>query len=163
MDKTSVIHFLRIQEVQLENQLKALRQTISLIDGAEQAPTVNMPYSTPKATADANVEDTKAQEQKPAKPKNSLVGKKEMNGRKVRPVKLPKAYDPKLSYTRKLAYLISENGPQTSQELIKRVQALEPNEDKDKIARSVTITASAMYRKGLVQAERRGRAYVYSV
>lgn len=166
MDKSSVIHFLRIQEVQLENQLKALRQTVALIEGSQNpsytasSPSDTVVASPQEAPAPSNiapaVEENKG-------PKTKLVGKTELNGRKVRPVKMPKKYDPNLSYTRKLAYLLSTEGPQTSQSLIKLVEKNEPGEDKDKIARSVTITASAMFRKGLVNAKRKGRAYVYAI
>ncbi|MGB0167208.1 MAG: hypothetical protein ACPF8V_10185 [Luteibaculum sp.] len=170
MDKSSVVHFLRIQEVQLENQLKALRQTMALIEGNQNGYDSHVSLServepAKTATASAPVQAVQEEEKEaaPKGPKNKLVGKAEVNGRKVRPVKLPKSYDSNLSYTRKLAYLLAEKGPQTSQDLIKEVEKLEPSEDKDKIARSVTITASAMFRKGLVKAKRKGRAYLYSI
>ncbi len=164
MDKSSVIHFLRIQEIQLENQLKALRQTMALIEGSSVVPDYSGTASVdPAAVGEASA--PKEEEEKPASKvqKGALVGKKTLNGRKVRPVKVPKAYDKKMSFTKKLAFLLSTEGPQTSQNLIKLVEAREPGEDKTKIARSVTITASSMYRKGLVNARREGRAYVYSI
>ncbi len=174
MDKSSVIHFLRIQEVQLENQLKALRQTMALIEGSNgqvpehvSATVAKVAQAQPAATQEATAEAPAAVEEKkeaaPPKPKNKLVGKGMVNGRKVRDVKIPKEYTVNLSYTKKLAFLLKEFGPQTSQDLTDRVIKFEPKEDREKVETSVKITASAMFRKGLINAKRKGRAYVYSV
>ena len=169
MDQTTVIDYLRAQAQQLEDQLEALNRTIGLLQTlnsrnalpnmplpAVQVPTPEVEKA-PRNTAEKPVKAPKVVKNE-LRPAVSKVG-----GHKVRAVKMPTSYKPELSYTKKIVFLLKENGPLTSQELIEAIQKREPKTPLKKIDQSVKISASALYRKKLVNAERKGRAYVYSV
>jgi len=173
MNQNTVIDYLKVQAQQLEDQLEALNRTIGLLqtlNSRNALPTMPLPVvsetnvaSVKRTFADTPKKSVKA-EKKPKLVKNELKpAVKIVGGHKVRPVKVVANYSPKLSYTKKIVYLLSAIGPLTSQQLIDEIIKREPGVDLKKVDQSVKISASSLYRKNLVNAERQGRAYVYSV
>lgn len=182
MNNQEILQYLKFQEKKVEGQLEALRMAISTIEGAfsgtsTAAVAVEANVEAPVAAVEpetAPVEETKVEKpatEKATKPKyeGPSVVKWEVRpsndkkGKGTRPVKLGKTYKTNKSYTKKIAFLLLKEGDRSSQELMDRIKELEPSEPHVKVERSVAIGTSSMYRKGLINARKDGRRYIYSL
>lgn len=175
MENQELIQLLKLQEKKLEGNLEAIRQTIKLVsEGFDFQPakqvevvveyddvdeTIEAPKKVkPTPKAEKPVEKKEPKQNTPVLKGNELFPKK---GYDTRRVVVPETYIDSASYTKKIAYLLIKEGNMSSVQLIDRISELEPNADKKIIERSVTIGASNMNRKGLVNSRREGRRYIY--
>lgn len=179
MNNQEILQYLKYQEKKVEGQLEALRLAINTIEGAFSGEIQNLnsshnttPSEKPVAasmTAPVGEPDNKAEAPKAAKYKGPFVDKWEVKpsndskGKGTRPVKLGKNYQDNKSYTKKIAYLLLKEGERSTVELIERIKDLEPGEPDTKVERSVAIGTSSMFRKGLINAKKDGRRYIYSL
>jgi hypothetical protein len=185
MNNQEILQYLKFQEKKVEGQLEALRMAISTIEGAFNNAAVKPASSVNEARIETIVENTPAHvpaveaaasvvlaDKREAKA-IKIVGPSVINwevrpsndkkGKGTRPVKLGKTYKTNKSYTKKIAYLLLKEGERSSQELMDRIKELEPSEPSVKVERSVAIGTSSMYRKGLINARKDGRRYIYSL
>ena len=186
MNNQEILQYLKFQEKKVEGQLEALRMAISTIEGAFNSAAVEPSSAVNEARSETIVENTpthvpavepvsarvESADKKVAKA-IKIVGPSVINwevrpsndkkGKGTRPVKLGKTYKTNKSYTKKIAYLLLKEGERSSQELMDRIKELEPSEPTVKVERSVAIGTSSMYRKGLINARKDGRRYIYSL
>jgi hypothetical protein len=186
MNNQEILQYLKFQEKKVEGQLEALRMAISTIEGAFTAasstveevveakvetPVVALetvkktPAATKKTVAAAPVAEKtpKAKFEGPSVVNWEVRPSNDKKGKGTRPVKLGKTYKTNKSYTKKIAFLLLKEGDRSSQELMDRIKELEPSESNVKVERSVAIGTSSMYRKGLINARKDGRRYIYSL
>lgn len=182
MNNQEILQYLKFQEKKVEGQLEALRMAIGTIENAfagqasspvvaAQTESVATPV-TPAAPVEATIATKKSVETVAVKPIKqvgpSVVDwevrpSNDKKGKGTRPVKLGKTYKTNKSYTKKIAFLLLKEGDRSSQELMERIKELEPSEPTVKVERSVAIGTSSMYRKGLINARKDGRRYIYSL
>lgn len=177
MNNQDILQYLKYQEKRVEGQLEALRMSITTIEnafnGVDQQ--VSAPVAEKKATSSGVILEATQQDAvvgqvaKPVKSKGPVVENWEVKpsndnkGKGTRPVKLGKTYKDNKSYTKKIAFLLLKEGERSTVELIDRIKELEPGEPSIKVERSVAIGTSSMYRKGLIEAKKEGRRYIYSL
>lgn len=172
MNNQEILQYLKYQEKKVEGQLEALRMSISTIESAFAGTLQNANSENTVAatyTAPVSASENSIAEAKPIKSKGPFVDKWEVKpsndskGKGTRPVKLGKNYKENKSYTKKIAFLLLKEGERSTVELIERIKDLEPSEPDTKVERSVAIGTSSMYRKGLINAKKDGRRYIYSL
>ena len=176
MNNQDILQYLKYQEKRVEGQLEALRMSITTIEnafnGVEEPVLTPVSVSEKPSTSSGVILEPSTKESvaaKSAKVKGPFVENWEVKpsndtkGKGTRPVKLGKTYKENKSFTKKIAFLLLKEGERSTVELIDRIKELEPGEASIKIERSVAIGTSSMYRKGLVEAKKEGRRYIYSL
>ena len=185
MNNQEILQYLKFQEKKVEGQLEALRMAINTIEGAfngaetqsssavnearietivDQAPIQRIATNEVSTVVAAEEKETKTEKKVgPSVVNWEVRPSNDKKGKGTRPVKLGKTYKANKSYTKKIAYLLLKEGDRSSQELMDRIKELEPSEPHVKVERSVAIGTSSMYRKGLINARKDGRRYIYSL